>query len=63
MRTLGFAPQVTQGTVPIFDADRNRANLGAVKVDRDIYLAQHEKAIQVAFREVSEILAQRRGLK
>ena len=50
-----FAPSVT---LPIFDAGRNLANLKVAKVDRDIYLAQYEKAIQVAFREVSDTLAQ-----
>lgn len=54
--TWGFAPQVT---LPIFDAGRNRANLGAAKADRDIFLAQYEKAIQVAFKEVADALAQK----
>lgn len=54
--TWGFAPQIT---VPIFTGNSNRANLRAAKTDRDLYLAQYEKAIQVAFREVADALAQR----
>jgi multidrug efflux system outer membrane protein len=50
-----FSPQIT---LPIFDAGRNRANLKAIKADRDIFLAQYEKTIQVAFREVADALAQ-----
>ena len=51
-----FVPQVT---LPIFDGGRNRANLRVSEVDRDIALAQYEKAIQAAFRDVSDALAQR----
>jgi len=49
-------PQIT---LPIFDTGRNLANLGMAKADRDIYVAQYEKAIQAAFREVADALAQR----
>ena len=51
----GFAPQFT---LPIFDYGRNRAGLTVAERDRDIFLAQYEKAIQVAFREVADALAQ-----
>ncbi len=54
--TWSFAPQIT---LPIFDAGRNRANLKVTEVDREIFLAQYEKAIQTAFREVADALAQR----
>jgi multidrug efflux system outer membrane protein len=54
-----FAPQAL---LPIFDAGRNRANLAAAKVGRDIALAQYERAIQTAFREVSDALAGRATL-
>jgi multidrug efflux system outer membrane protein len=50
-----FIPQIT---VPIFTAGSNRANLKAANIDRDIAVAQYEKAIQSAFREVSDALAQ-----
>jgi multidrug efflux system outer membrane protein len=43
--------------LPIFDAGRNQANLGAAQAGRDIALAQYEKTIQVAFREVADALA------
>ena len=50
-----FVPQIS---VPIFDGGSNIANLNVAKADRDIMLAQYEKAIQVAFREVADALAQ-----
>ena len=51
-----FAPQIN---LPLFDAGVNRANLNIARTERDISVAQYEKAIQVAFREVSDALAQR----
>ena len=51
-----FAPQIS---LPIFDGGSNRANLKVAEVDRDIAVAQYEKAIQTAFREVADALAQR----
>ncbi|HEY9094448.1 MAG TPA: efflux transporter outer membrane subunit, partial [Hydrogenophaga sp.] len=41
-----------QALLPIFDAGRNRAGLEVAKAQRDIAVAQYEKAIQTAFREV-----------
>jgi multidrug efflux system outer membrane protein len=49
-----FSPQVT---VPIFTGGENRANLDAAKVAKQITIAQYEKAIQTAFREVADALA------
>ena len=49
-----FFPQLL---LPIFDAGRNQANLDVANVSRDIAVAQYEKAIQTAFREVSDALA------
>lgn len=51
-----FAPSIS---LPIFDAGKNQANLDESKAQRDIYVAQYEKAIQTAFREVSDALAGR----
>lgn len=53
---------VAQLLQPIFDAGRNQANLDIAKVNRDIAVAQYEKAIQTAFREVSDSLAGRATL-
>lgn len=55
-----FVPQIS---LPIFNAGRNRANLTAGEQNRDILLAQYEKTIQTAFREVADALAQREGLQ
>lgn len=52
--TLG--PTIAQ---TIFDAGRNRANLRAAEVSRDIAVAQYERAIQQAFRDVADALAGR----
>lgn len=57
--TWSFAPQIS---LPIFDGGANQANLDIAKTDRDIYVAQYEKAIQTAFREVSDALASRNTL-
>jgi multidrug efflux system outer membrane protein len=46
----------------IFDAGRNQANLDVAKVNREIAVAQYEKAIQTAFREVADSLAGRATL-
>jgi len=50
-----FAPQIS---LPIFDTGRNQANLKVTEVDRKIFLAQYEKAIQSAFKEVADALVQ-----
>ena len=49
-----FMPQLL---LPIFDSGRNQANLEGANISRDIAIAQYEKAIQTAFREVSDSLA------
>lgn len=51
-----------QALLPIFDGGRNQANLDAARVGRDIAVAQYEKAIQTAFREVADALAGRATL-
>lgn len=53
-RAWNFTPQAS---VPIFDGGRNQANLDSAKANRDIAVAQYEKAIQSAFREVADALA------
>ena len=51
---LVLAPQLL---LPIFDAGRNQAALGFANTGRDIAVAQYEKSIQTAFREVADALA------
>lgn len=46
-------------TLPIFDGGSNAANLDAAKVRKQIKVAQYEKAIQTAFREVADGLVAR----
>ena len=50
------APQLL---LPLFDHGRNDANLATAQAARDVAVAQYEKAIQSAFREVSDALTQR----
>jgi len=51
-----FAPQIS---LPIFDAGSNLANLDIAHLEKNVAIAQYEKAIQTAFREVSDGLAAR----
>jgi len=55
-RTWSFVPQLV---LPIFDAGRNRANLTIAEVRNNIAVADYEKAIQIAFREVADALVAR----
>lgn len=54
-----FAPQLIQ---PLFDAGRNQGNLALARANREIAVAQYERAIQSAFREVADALAGRATL-
>jgi multidrug efflux system outer membrane protein len=54
-----FVPQVN---LPIFQGGRLRGNLDARKAERDIALAEYERSIQDAFREVADALALTRTL-
>jgi outer membrane protein, multidrug efflux system len=51
-----FAPTIT---LPIFEGGQNLANLELANVQKNIQIAQYEKAIQSAFREVADGLAAR----
>lgn len=51
-----FQPHIN---LPIFTAGRLKANLDYAEVQKDIRVAQYEKAIQTAFQEVADGLAAR----
>ena len=51
-----------QALLPIFDAGRNQAGLDGAQAARAVAVAQYEKAIQSAFREVADALAGRATL-
>jgi NodT family efflux transporter outer membrane factor (OMF) lipoprotein len=59
-RIWTFVPQIS---LPIFNAGRNRSNLTIGEKNQQILLAQYEKTVQTAFREVADVLAQREGLQ
>ncbi|MGK5057481.1 efflux transporter outer membrane subunit [Janthinobacterium sp. LB2P49] len=48
--------------LPIFDAGRLRANMDLAEVRRDVAVANYEKSVQGAFREVDDALSNRRWL-
>ncbi|WP_312237670.1 efflux transporter outer membrane subunit [Stenotrophomonas sp.] len=52
-RVWSFMPKLN---LPIFQGGKLRANLGVATADRDIALAQYEKAIQSGFREAADAL-------
>jgi multidrug efflux system outer membrane protein len=55
-RAWSFAPQMV---LPIFAAGRNIANLKLSEVRKNIEIANYEKTIQTAFREVADALVAR----
>jgi outer membrane protein, multidrug efflux system len=59
-QTWTFAPQLL---LPIFDAGRNQGNLDLAKVRKNLAIADYEKTIQTAFREVSDALVARAALE
>lgn len=59
-RIWTFVPQIS---LPIFNGGRNRANLEIGEKNQQILLAQYEKTVQTAFREVADVLVQREGLQ
>jgi multidrug efflux system outer membrane protein len=54
-----FSPQIS---VPIFAGGANVANLDLSKIEKNVYIAQYEKTLQSAFREVDDALAARKTL-
>jgi outer membrane protein, multidrug efflux system len=55
-RAWTFSPDIS---IPIFAGGANLANLQASKLARETAVAQYEKAIQTAFREVADALVAR----
>ncbi|HYO80553.1 MAG TPA: efflux transporter outer membrane subunit [Bryobacteraceae bacterium] len=55
-----FVPQVTQ---PIFTGGRLKSNLGLAQAQERMVLIRYERAIQSAFREVSDALVQYRKVR
>lgn len=53
-----FAPALS---VPLFDAGRGQAGVDTAVVKRDIAVAQYDKAVQAAFKDVADALVSRRS--
>ncbi len=49
--------------MPIFEGGRNRANLSLSEIRKNLAIANYEKTIQSAFREVSDALVARGTLE
>ncbi|ADU70443.1 efflux transporter outer membrane subunit [Pantoea sp. At-9b] len=49
-----FVPSIN---LPIFDGGKNQANLNIAHIEKRIEIANYEKAIQTAFKEVNDALA------
>jgi multidrug efflux system outer membrane protein len=54
-----FQPMIT---LPLFDGGRTAANLELAEARKIIVIAEYERAIQIAFREVADLLASRQSL-
>ncbi|MCP2039663.1 multidrug efflux system outer membrane protein [Neisseria sp. HSC-16F19] len=59
-RTWSFAPQIS---LPIFTWGANKANLDLSHVRKNIAVAQYEKAVQSAFKDVADALGARDTLQ
>lgn len=58
-RSWSFVPSIT---APIFHAGALKASLDAARIGKDIGVAQYQKAIQQAFSEVADALAERQHI-
>ena len=58
-RSWNFTPTAA---LPIFNAGRLKGNLDIAKARRDIAVADYERTVQAAFRDVSDALVRRRQL-
>jgi multidrug efflux system outer membrane protein len=57
--TWNFSPQIT---VPIFNMGAARAELDVSKISKRIEIANYEKAVRTAFREIADAFAARRTI-
>lgn len=54
-----FSPSIS---LPLFDRDRRRNTLSQAEVRRELAVAEYEKSVQAAFRDVANALSARRWL-
>jgi multidrug efflux system outer membrane protein len=54
--TWNFSPQIS---IPIFDLGGTRGKLAVSKIEKEIQIANYQKTIQTAFKEVADALATR----
>lgn len=59
-RVWSFTPQLV---LPIFNAGRNQASLDLAVARKDVAVAEYEKTIQTAFREVADVLVVSRQIE
>ncbi|MDE8652109.1 efflux transporter outer membrane subunit [Novosphingobium sp. H3SJ31-1] len=58
-KAWSFAPRIS---LPLFNAGRLKGNLGVAEARRDQAVAEYERTVQSAFRDVSDALVRRRQL-
>lgn len=58
--TWSFIPTIS---VPIFQGGELKASLDSAKIQKNIYIAQYEKAIQTAFSDVADAFAVRENIE
>lgn len=58
--TWSFIPTIS---VPIFQGGELKASLDSAKIQKNVYIAQYEKAIQSAFSDVADALAVRENIE
>jgi len=58
-RAWNFGPSIS---LPLFDGGASQATLDASRIGREIALAQYDRTVQVAFREVADALSVRASL-
>ncbi|WP_224973533.1 efflux transporter outer membrane subunit [Acinetobacter oleivorans] len=58
--TWSFIPTIS---VPIFQGGELKASLDSAKIQKNVYIAQYEKAIQTAFSDVVDALAVRENIE
>ena len=59
----GFWSFIPSVSLPIFDSGSRKAGVRIAEVERDIALAEYERAIQTAFQEVSDALSEQSNIQ
>ena len=61
--SAGFWSFIPSVSLPIFDSGARKASVRISKIERDIAVAEYERAIQTAFQEVSDALSEQSNIQ